>query len=681
MTNLSLTRRPTAARSPILAILTLAFLAAIALGAATPLTDVIFRGMVRADANWGGNSITNLHSVTASNTVTAGQFVGPANAVAVTNMVSPWALNATNAPAPGKVYAFDTNLIGAWITPGASTGTVTSIDITPSTGLSASGGPITASGSITIAPAHDLAALEALSGTGIPHRTGAETWTLGSISLTADVSGILPKANGGVGIDLTATGGAGMVLQQSSSGGTITVATLSFSSLASKPTTLGGYGISDGQPLDAGLTSLAGLSTSANQMLYTTGSDTYATTSITVGGRSLVGVTASANAVVYFDGTSTAATTSISAGGRYLINVTAATDKVAFFDSSTSAATTDLTPTGRAIIGVASIAKGDIIIGTGSNTVAKLAVGTNGYVLTADSSQSTGMRWAAAGSAPSIAEVRISASTDAVPTADLTGVQQTLYLVPFRGDRLSLYDGSAWQTLSIPSSPGYVALSMSTGTSANTNYDIFGYISSGAIALERTAWTNDTTRATALTTLNGVHVKSGDASRRYLGTVRMNASGYLEDSASRRLVWNMYNRVEATLRATDATDNWDYTTATWREANGASTAGTSRVEYVDGLGLGLVRARVHSIVYNASSLTTVAAGIGIDSSSTNSAQLYGGFVSTSGAVVPAEYSGYPGVGFHSIRRLEISNAVGTTNWRGDSGSTIHQTGMVVFTER
>ena len=41
-------------------------------------------------------------------------------------------------------------------------------------------------------------------------------------------------------------------------------------------------------------------------------------------------------------------------------------------------------------------AKGDLIVGTGSNTGQRLAVGTNGYILTADSSTTSGLTWAAA---------------------------------------------------------------------------------------------------------------------------------------------------------------------------------------------------------------------------------------------------------------------------------------------
>jgi len=40
-------------------------------------------------------------------------------------------------------------------------------------------------------------------------------------------------------------------------------------------------------------------------------------------------------------------------------------------------------------------AKGDLAVGTGADAASRLAVGTNGHVLTADSTQSTGVKWAA----------------------------------------------------------------------------------------------------------------------------------------------------------------------------------------------------------------------------------------------------------------------------------------------
>lgn len=41
-------------------------------------------------------------------------------------------------------------------------------------------------------------------------------------------------------------------------------------------------------------------------------------------------------------------------------------------------------------------AKGDLLVGTADNTVSRLGVGTNGFVLTADSAEASGVKWAAA---------------------------------------------------------------------------------------------------------------------------------------------------------------------------------------------------------------------------------------------------------------------------------------------
>jgi hypothetical protein len=84
----------------------------------------------------------------------------------------------------------------------AGTGTVTSVNITPpAAGITASGGPITASGSITLTLADDLAAVEGLSTTGIVRRTGANTWSAGTqVNLASEVTGQLPIATGVSGL-------------------------------------------------------------------------------------------------------------------------------------------------------------------------------------------------------------------------------------------------------------------------------------------------------------------------------------------------------------------------------------------------------------------------------------------------------------------------------------------------
>jgi len=54
------------------------------------------------------------------------------------------------------------------------------------------------------------------------------------------------------------------------------------------PTTLSGFGITDAQPLDATLTALSGVSTSADTLIYATASDVFTTTTLTSFGRSLL---------------------------------------------------------------------------------------------------------------------------------------------------------------------------------------------------------------------------------------------------------------------------------------------------------------------------------------------------------------------------------------------------------
>jgi len=50
-------------------------------------------------------------------------------------------------------------------------------------------------------------------------------------------------------------------------------------------------------------------------------------------------------------------------------------------------------------------AKGDLVPGTGADTFARLAVGANGTILTADSAEATGMKWAAAAAGGKVLQV------------------------------------------------------------------------------------------------------------------------------------------------------------------------------------------------------------------------------------------------------------------------------------
>lgn len=138
----------------------------------------------------------------------------------------------------------------------------------------------------------------------------------------------------------------------------------------------------------------------------------------------------------------------------------------------------------------------------------------------------------------------------------------TVYFTPYLGNRISLYDGSdGWITHT------FTEKSVSVPATTVTPFDVFAYSDSGTVTLEVVTWTNDTTRATALTFQDGIYVKTGATTRRYLGTCRTTSvNGQTEDSKVLRFVWNYYNRLERRLLKADATGH-DYNTAAWRAWN------------------------------------------------------------------------------------------------------------------
>ena len=244
-----------------------------------------------------------------------------------------------------------------------------------------------------------------------------------------------------------------------------------------------------------------------------------------------------------------------------------------------------------------------------------------------------------------------------VTTSDVTSAT-TLYAVPRQGNRIALYDGAAWNMRTS------AQFSLALGTlSNNTNYDVFCYDNASVPTLEFTAWTNDTTRATALAYQDGVLVKSGTATRRYLGTFRTTSTTTTEDSFTKRRVWNYYQRAVRPLKVTESTASWNYTTATYRQANG-STA--NQVDAVIGVAEDVVEMSILSLAANSGGNVVGLPGVGIDSTSTNSADLIiGAQLATgnaNGTPLSAKYAGIPAAGYHYYAWLEYSGAGGTTTW-------------------
>lgn len=246
---------------------------------------------------------------------------------------------------------------------------------------------------------------------------------------------------------------------------------------------------------------------------------------------------------------------------------------------------------------------------------------------------------------PGVFEARLTlTSGTAVTTSDVTAAA-TIYLTPFRGNRVALYDGTRHNLYALSE------ISLSVAALTPGVYDLW-LIDSGGLALESLAWTasagstgsitgatnatpisvtstshglatdtlvfisgvggntaangyfrvtntgantftlqnlagtnvagsgtytsggtwwrvdNNTTytRATALTTQDGVLYKNGALTRRYVGTIFIQQTGKLDDGVTNRFVWNYYNRAFRDMLV-EQTNSHTYATGTWRVFN------------------------------------------------------------------------------------------------------------------
>jgi len=270
-----------------------------------------------------------------------------------------------------------------------------------------------------------------------------------------------------------------------------------------------------------------------------------------------------------------------------------------------------------------------------------------------------------------------------VTTSDVTGAT-SVYFTPYNGDLVSVWDGTRWKLYQ------FTELTLALGTlTSGANYDIFLYDNSGTLTLKLgPAWSGDTARGTGagtteLDTQDGVHVNKvaisggpGAKAGRYLGTIRTTSTTTTEDSGGgtttqvggKRFVWNAQNRLPRTLCVIDTTDNWTYGTNAWRQADAAAG---NKVEYVCGLLIDPAEATVTGNGFGSGIAGAV--GVGVDSTSANSAKVFGQLTSSSNAPLTT-YRGWPGIGYHYLAWLEITRA-GTITFQGDDGVTNLQSGL------
>ena len=256
------------------------------------------------------------------------------------------------------------------------------------------------------------------------------------------------------------------------------------------------------------------------------------------------------------------------------------------------------------------------------------------------------------GTTKSICQGRLTLTTGVPETTSDVTAATTLYFTPLNGDLIGLYNGSSWGTLTFTEA----SLSLG-GLTVNTIYDIYGYDYEGSLTLESVAWTNNTTRATALTTQNGIYVKTGDTTKRYLGTIRItDVEGQCEDSVSKRFVWNLYNQVERSGRTYNSNASWSYTTAAWREYNNG--VGQVQFEFITGITNNNFRIAATQVATGMTS--TVYLGLALDGATQTTYQFQSG-----GAIVvffnSPYHSTYLTPRYHTLTEMEYGSTGNTTH--------------------
>jgi hypothetical protein len=135
----------------------------------------------------------------------------------------------------------------------------------------------------------------------------------------------------------------------------------------------------DVQAYDAGLTSIAGLTTAADKMIYTTALDTYAVTDLTAAGRALLD---DADAAAQRTTLGLAIGTNVQAydaGLQSISGLTTAANKMIYTTASDTYAVTDLTAAGRALLDDADAAA--------QRTTLGLVIGTDVQAYDADTAK------------------------------------------------------------------------------------------------------------------------------------------------------------------------------------------------------------------------------------------------------------------------------------------------------
>jgi hypothetical protein len=308
--------------------------------------------------------------------------------------------------------------------------------------------------------------------------------------------------------------------------------------------------------------------------------------------------------------------------------------------------------------------------------------------------------------------------TSGTPVMTVTTLAQTaIYYAPYKSGWVPIYDGSSMRLYCFLSSAlcqtstDTVGLTLTLGSNwaINSAFDVFVTLNGGVATLCTVAWTNVTTRATALIPLNGIYTNSGTVTCRnsnsgtlsvatsqgtYLGSFYTNASlgtvdfglGAASSGGTPGSIGfcNFYNRRTVPVVVTDSGTTYTYTTATTRLHRGVSfTVGT--VAASSGLAVTFMNCmqdqavwaainHAETMVLAAAASTRVAPQIdSITTLGSFRSRCWQGNAAGSAAICDQVTPGifYPGIGQHYIAALEVGDGTNANTFNNSTTDALN----------
>jgi len=305
---------------------------------------------------------------------------------------------------------------------------------------------------------------------------------------------------------------------------------------------------------------------------------------------------------------------------------------------------------------------------------------------------------------------RISDNTSScVHTTDSTTIQ-TLYVLPCGNGGIPISaNGTTFTLWAIPSTSTTLVTTNATNFPANTLFDFYAFIHSGAVTYCAVAWGTSTAGASArgssatITTVNGITVNNGawtclnGATSYTLTTKEATLLGTFVTSTAQNITFqaapaaasggaactigyaNVYNTQSATCISRDSKASWTSTTTTLAAMDGSTTNSAS---WVDPLGAFPYSCQAQVPV----KMTAVTTNGGGDACGVNSTSTNAGIAGASGVVDPnntiATASGVApqsGGGLNTITALQYAGPSTTTFYGSGLTAGFQTEGLIVNT--